>query len=66
MTITLNGQPAEMPDQITVRQLIEQLGLAKAICAAEVNGSVVPRAAHDQTSLQDGDTVEIVTLVGGG
>jgi thiazole synthase len=34
--------------------------------AVELNQTVVPRADHERTALQDGDTVEIVTLVGGG
>lgn len=66
MQITLNGQTTETPDDINVRQLIERLGLAAAICAAEVNGQVIPRAEHEKTPLAEGDTVEIVTLVGGG
>ncbi|GAB4383036.1 MAG: sulfur carrier protein ThiS [Phycisphaerales bacterium] len=66
MEITLNGQTTQIADRLTVRQLIEQLGLAAAICAVEINGQVVPRGEHEQTSLAEGDSVEIVTLVGGG
>jgi thiamine biosynthesis protein ThiS len=32
----------------------------------EVNRKVVPRRQHAEHTLRDGDTVEIVTLVGGG
>lgn len=66
MEITLNGQSTQIADCLTVRQLIEQLGLAAAICAVEINGKVVPRGEHEQTSLSQGDAVEVVTLVGGG
>jgi len=66
MRVILNGEPTELPEHTTVRELIERLGLAAAICAAEVNKQVVPRAEHDQHTLHYGDTVEIVTLVGGG
>jgi thiazole synthase len=34
--------------------------------AVEVNRDVVPRARHPEHPLREGDTVEIVTLVGGG
>lgn len=66
ITVTANGAPHELPDGTTVEGLIAHLGLAASICAAEVNESVVPRRERDQRELRDGDTVEIVTLVGGG
>ncbi|MCC6675528.1 MAG: sulfur carrier protein ThiS [Phycisphaerales bacterium] len=66
MTITVNGEPKSLPDGATVRSLIETLGLGKAACAAEVNRELVPRRAQDSRRLQEGDVVELVTLVGGG
>jgi len=66
MRITVNGEPTEIGDGATVSDLIAQLGLAHAVCAAEVNKRVVPRGDRDRAPLADGDTVEIVTLVGGG
>ena len=66
MQIMVNGEPKEVPTGTTVATLIDQLGLSRAICAAEVNRSVVPRASRDETVLGEGDLVEVVTLVGGG
>ena len=34
--------------------------------AVECNGQIVPKSKYDETLLQDGDTFEIVTFVGGG
>lgn len=34
--------------------------------AVERNGEIVPKAQYKDTVLQDGDTVEIVSFVGGG
>ena len=34
--------------------------------AVERNGEIVPKAAYAETVLQDGDTVEVVSFVGGG
>ena len=34
--------------------------------AVEVNREVVPRKAHASTPLSEGDSIEVVTLVGGG
>lgn len=66
MQITVNGEAKTVDEGLTLRSLIEQLGLGKAAVAAEVNKSLVPRRNHESTSLSDGDTIELVTLVGGG
>ena len=66
MQIVVNGEPKQIPDGLTVAGLIDHLGLSRAICAAEVNRAVVPRAQRGETVLNEGDIVEVVTLVGGG
>ena len=30
------------------------------------NGDIVPKAQYDKTVLQDGDSIEVVSFVGGG
>ncbi len=64
--IEVNGQEWAVPEQITVAQLLEQLGLANRPVAVEINGELVPRGEHAKRQLVRGDRVEIVTLVGGG
>jgi sulfur carrier protein len=66
MTLTVNGQSRSIPDGSTLTDLLESLGLKGQPCAAEVNKSVVPSRNHDTTRLEDGDAIELVTLVGGG
>lgn len=66
MKCTVNGELRELPDQTTVEGLVELLGLGGAVCAAEVDKKIVPRRERSVTVLLDGQTVEIVTLVGGG
>lgn len=34
--------------------------------AVERNGNIVPKSQYDNTVLQDGDSVEVVSFVGGG
>lgn len=34
--------------------------------AVERNGDIVPKAQYDATVLQNGDTLEVVSFVGGG
>ena len=64
--ITVNGTERTVEPGVTVRALVESLGLAKAAVAVEVNRHVVPRRLHESTVLNEGDQVEVVTLVGGG
>ena len=66
MRCTVNGQDQELPDDLTISELIVRMGLSDAICAAEVDRELVPRRERDSRVLREGQTVEIVTLVGGG
>ncbi|MEX0652569.1 MAG: sulfur carrier protein ThiS [Phycisphaeraceae bacterium] len=65
MNLTLNGKPYDT-DARTVRELVEQLDLGKQAVAVEVNRELIPRKLHESTPLNEGDAVELVTLVGGG
>ena len=66
MQITVNGDTHEVPAGITVRGLVENLGLTDGPVAVERNREVVPRAEHPSTELAAGDVIEIVHFVGGG
>jgi sulfur carrier protein len=66
MNVSVNGEPLVLPDGLTVRGLIEHLGLADGPVAVERNREVVTRATHATTLLREGDVVEIVHFVGGG
>ena len=66
MICTVNAQPKELPDGTTVEGLIKILGLGAAVCAAEVDKKIVPKRERSETVLRDGQSIEIVTLVGGG
>jgi len=66
MNITVNGEPRDVQEGLTVLGLIEALGLTEGPVAVERNREVVPRAEHATTILADHDVVEIVHFVGGG
>ncbi|MEX0876445.1 MAG: sulfur carrier protein ThiS [Phycisphaerales bacterium] len=66
MICTVNGESREIPEQTTIEQLIEQMGLSGTICAAEVDKEIVPRRERSSYLIRDGQSIEIVTLVGGG
>ncbi len=66
MNVQVNGEQRTFENACTVARLLDDLKLAGQPCAVEVNAAVVPRREHGERLLSDGDTVEIVTLVGGG
>jgi len=66
MRLLVNGKPESLPDDATVVDLLRSLRLDQAPCAVEINRELVPRRHHASRHLGDGDTIEIVTLVGGG
>lgn len=66
MTVTINGESRDIPDGLSVSELIEQLGLVGGRVAVERNREIVSRDAWARTTLAAGDTLEIVHFVGGG
>lgn len=66
MQITLNGEARELADQSTIVDLLQSLNLPGTRVAVEVNKILVRRAEHAAHQLHDGDSVEVVTFVGGG
>jgi thiamine biosynthesis protein ThiS len=66
MTIELNGDPKSLSGALTVRALVEQLGLDPAKVAVERNMEIVPKSTFGEVLLADGDRIEIVHFVGGG
>ena len=66
MQLTVNGEELDFSAGNTVGQLLAQLHLLGRPAAVEKNGQIVPHSVFDQTELTEGDTLEVVTLVGGG
>ena len=66
MQIQVNGQSHEVNEQITIAELLDELQLDPRYLAVERNHELVPRAEHAETQLAAGDSLEVVTLVGGG
>ena len=50
----------------TISDYLAESGYDTKRVAVELNGDILPKAQYDSTVLQDGDSVEIVSFVGGG
>lgn len=66
MNILFNGESQTVRDGITIAELLDELTLDPRRVAVEVNLELAPRDRHSETTLNDGDQLEVVTLVGGG
>lgn len=66
MYITLNGQKKEVSLSQNLREVVGRFSPSSAVLIAEVNGTIVKKAQWDAVSVKDGDTIELVSFVGGG
>jgi len=66
ITVTLNGQPFQLPADCSVKRMLELTEMRDQLVAVEVNLDVVPKAQHSAHQLMQDDRVEVVSLVGGG
>jgi len=64
--VTVNGEPRELSDAVSVADLVEQLGLTQRRVAVEINLDIIAREQYASRRLREGDTVEIVQFIGGG
>ena len=66
MKLQINGEEQNFDAILTLTALIERLGMKLDRVAVELNREIVPREQWGQTSLSEGDRLEIVHFVGGG
>lgn len=66
MKLQINGADRDFDTPLSLASLLEQLGMKADRVAVELNRNIVPRQHWPETSLADGDQLEIVHFVGGG
>ena len=64
--VWINGEPRILTPPMTVADLLEDLDLDVRSVAVERNKRIVKKVEFGSTEIEDGDRIEIVTLVGGG
>jgi thiamine biosynthesis protein ThiS len=65
-TIVLNGDSREVPDGLSVAGLLRHLGVETDRVAVERNLGIVKKKDWESVTVHPGDTLEVVTFVGGG
>jgi sulfur carrier protein len=66
MNITLNGKTKTLEGEQPVSDLLSSLSINPAQVAVAVNGDVIPKRDWTETTVRNGDVVEVVRAVGGG
>ncbi|MGE0592497.1 MAG: sulfur carrier protein ThiS [Vicinamibacterales bacterium] len=66
MRITLNGEPFDLEQPLTIADLLARLAIDPRRVAIEHNLTILRRPAFPDVRVEDGDRVEIVNFVGGG
>lgn len=67
MILKINGAEREIPSEIkNVKDLLSFLGIRTRFVAVELNGKIVYKEDYKETTLKEGDKLEIASFVGGG
>jgi thiamine biosynthesis protein ThiS len=66
MNIYLNGEPREVPEDLTLAALLDWLKLPADRVAVERNREIASRSTWSETIIQPDDRLEVVHFVGGG
>ena len=66
MNLLVNGEHLELPENASIKDLIEHLGYLNQRIALEVNEMIIPKSTHEEFTLAENDKIEIIKAVGGG
>ena len=66
ITLTVNGEKRELAAETDLTSFLKELDVDVRLVAVAHNGDVIPRKDHGSVRLREGDTLEIVRMVGGG
>ena len=63
--VKVNGEEKNIAGK-TIAEYLSTTNYDMKRIATELNGDIVPKSTYAETVLKDGDSVEIVSFVGGG
>ncbi|MGD0115767.1 MAG: sulfur carrier protein ThiS [Dehalococcoidia bacterium] len=66
IAVTVNGKPREVEDETDLAGLLRSLEVDGRGVAVARNAEIVPRETYATVTLREGDSIEIVRMVGGG
>jgi sulfur carrier protein len=66
ITLSLNGETRTCSSLTPLPDILQELGFNLRLIAVEYNGEILHRQFWSDTKIQQGDRLEVVTIVGGG
>ena len=66
IALQVNGETRNCTTKTPLPELLKQLSLNPRLVAVEYNGEILHKQFWETTQIQEGDILEIVTIVGGG
>lgn len=66
MIVHVNGESQNLQTGLTVEELLHKLEIQTDQVAVELNLKILDRGDFSHSVLHDGDTVEILSFIGGG
>ena len=66
ISIHVNGEARQVPEGLTLASLVDWLQMPADRVAVERNLEIVPRNQWSETTIIEGDRLEVVHFVGGG
>tara|TARA_B110001452_G_C14943111_1_gene329842 strand:- start:155 stop:358 length:204 start_codon:yes stop_codon:yes gene_type:complete len=64
--VNINGLSYLLKSKFTILELMDYLGFNKNVIVIDYNGTILEKKAWDQTILETKDSLEIVSIAGGG
>jgi len=62
----VNGKNMDMDEITTISSLLNKLGINEEKVVVELNKEIVIKEEYSKISLQEDDTIEVISFVGGG
>lgn len=64
--VKINGKEVNNANGISLDELLIREGYSLEKTVVELNGEIMPKAQYKQTNIKDGDSLEVISFVGGG
>ncbi|MBO5071391.1 MAG: sulfur carrier protein ThiS [Eubacterium sp.] len=64
--VTINGEKRVDCEGLSVTEMLKREGYETSRIAIEINGVIISKKEFNETLLHSGDSIEVVSFVGGG
>ena len=64
--IKVNGKEVSNANGVSLEEYLIREGYLLERIVIELNGEIIPKSQYSQTNIKDGDSLEVISFVGGG